>query len=475
MDHPFRLKTYIWPLIGCLTRLRRPWLVSRALLAVTKKLEFSSTRSPHPQPYRRILVLSSNKAGVLQDIEETFANAHDYELAIWPSYALRAIARAMLAPGLSHDRYITNDPAIEATKSNYRRFLKEVWRHFTTGHPVDAVIGVNFGYYVQREFAAALEESGTPFIVLQKENLNGITPRRADFWRVVYEKGRGKFAGRKILVYNDIERELQISSGIIEPNNVIVTGMPRLDRVHQWRRANAGSEIQRRQVLFFGFSRKDKVPGRSIKKLKAKGLLSTAAELEEASQQWSELGWDELCTGACQGIAEFARSRPDVQVIVKTKGQTIQIEETTELLKNGGELPSNIQVVKGGDPFELIAQSSVVVGFNTTGLIEAVAAGKPTVVPWFGEVHNETLRDIILDLADAVDYAHSPAELVERISICIETGITVPAELPESSVKMLRRLVGNDDGAASARVLRAVDAEIGRIKQPLRDNPRDTA
>src|SRR4051794_12508635 len=112
MDHPFRLKTYIWPLIGCLTRLRRPWLVSRALLAVTKKLEFSSTRSPHPQPYRRILVLSSNKAGVLQDIEETFANAHDYELAIWPSYALRAIARAMLAPGLSHDRYITNDPAI---------------------------------------------------------------------------------------------------------------------------------------------------------------------------------------------------------------------------------------------------------------------------------------------------------------------------------------------------------------------------
>jgi hypothetical protein len=470
MTQLLRVKTFMWPLIGHLSRLRMPWLVSRALLALTHKLTLPSAGPPAASkpPRRRILILSIDKAGVRQDIEEAFANTEDYELVVWPSYALRSIARALLAPGLSHDRYVTNDPAVEASKLSYRQFLREVWKRLTTSYPIDAVVGVNFGYYVQREFAAALEESGTPFIVLQKENLNGMTARRADFWRIVYEKGRGKFTGRKILVYNDTERELQISSGIVDAGNVIVTGMPRLDRIHRWRRDHAGSEIKRAQVLFFGFGRKDKVPGRNLKKLKAKGLLTTAAELEEAGEQWSELSWDQLCAGACRGIAAFASSRPDVQVIVKTKGQTTQAQETTELLRGGEDLPANIQVIRGGDPFELITESSVVVGFNTTGLIEAVAAGKPVVVPWFGEVHDETMRDLILDLADAVDYAHSPGELVERIVAQLAPGATVPAELQASSTKMLRRLVGNDDGGAGARVLQAVRGEIGPPPAALR-------
>lgn len=463
LNQPIRVKTFMWPLIGLLSRHHLAWLVSRALLSLSKKLELPSAGAAAiKQPSRRALVLNIEKAGVRQDIEETFAKSDDYELIVWPSYALRAIAAVMLARGLSHDRYVTSDPAVEASKSSYRKFLRQVWERFTASLRIDAVIGVNFGYYTQREFATALEESGTPFVILQKENLNGMTPRRAEFWRVVYEKGRGKFTGRKILVYNDTERDLQISSGIVEPENVIVTGMPRLDRIHKWRRENAGMEIRSPQVLFFGFSRKDKVPGRSIEKWKARGLLSTTADLEEMGEQWSERSWDQLCTGTCQGIADFARSRPDVQVVVKTKAHTTQTEETIELLKDGGDLPSNIKLIRGGDPFELVTGSSVVVGFNTTGLIEAVAAGKPVVVPWFGEVNNEAMRDIVLDLADAVDYARSPEELVRRISAQLETGATVPRELPESSAKMLRRLVGNDDGAASTRVLQALHSEISQ-------------
>ena len=71
------------------------------------------------------------------------------------------------------------------------------------------------------------------------------------------------------------------------------------------------------------------------------------------------------------------------------------------------------------------------------------------------------MRDIILDLGDAVDYACSPEELTERISARLEGGATVPFDLSASSAKMLRRLVGNDDGAASFRVLQAVRNEIG--------------
>ena len=462
MTSPFRVKTFMWPAIGYFSRLRLAGPVSRLLLALTKKLELpaNKARNRSNRTPQRVLVLSIDKAGVREDIREIFAGVENFEIVVWPSYALRAIAAVLLAPGLSHDRYVTTDSAIEATKFRYRQFLRQVWQRLTARYPIDAVIGVNFGYYVQREFATALQDSGTPFIVLQKENLNGMTPRRADFWRLVYEKGRGKFTGRKILVYNDIERELQISSGIVKPDDVVVTGMPRLDRIHRWRRDNAGSKSERPQVLFFGFSRKDKVPARSMKKLKAEGLLATAAALEQATEQWENLNWDQLCTGTCRGIAGFARCHPEVQVVVKTKAQTRQTEETVELLKGGGELPPNIQVIRGGDPFELITRSSVVVGFNTTGLVEAIAAGKPAIVPWFGEVHNETMRDIILDLGDAVDYAHSPEDLAKKITACLMAGGSVPLALPDSSTRTLRRLVGNDDGAAAARVLQVLLAEI---------------
>jgi hypothetical protein len=460
MMQVLRLKTYMWPLIAYLTQKDRPQLVAHALSAITSKLELPSQKNSGRTATRRILVLNIDKAGVREDIEQIFEGAHGYELVTWPGYALRAIAGVLLAPGLSHDCYVSGDPIVEKSKLRYRTFLLAVWRHLTARYGIDAVIGVNFGYCVQREFAAALQENGTPFVIVQKENLNGITPRRADFWRTVYEKGRGKFGGRKILVYNQTERDLQISSGVVEPAQVIVTGMPRLDRIHQWRRAHAGKEAERPQVLFFGFSRKDKVPGRNIRELKTKGFANAAATVAEAGDQWAELSWNELCAGTCQGIVAFARRHPDVRVVVKTKKQTTQADEMMELLRGeGDDLPANMAIVRGGDPFELLTQSKVVVGFNTTGLIEALAAGKPVIVPWFGEVHNETLRDIILDVGDAADYAHTPAELTEMIAACLAAE-GAPSSLSENSKKILERLVGNSDGAASTRALQAIEAEL---------------
>lgn len=441
-----------------LARWRLARLTAYLLLLTTNRHQVLKAA---PADAKRALILNPGKDGVLQDVETCFDGAQPFELIGWPNYALDQIAAAILAPGLSHNRYVTDDPNVDASKQNYRRFLRNVWKHYSARLPVNVVMSVNFGYYLQREFAAALEESGTPFIVLHKENFNGITPRRADFWRVVYQKGRGKFTGRKILVYNEIERTLQISSGIVEPENVVVTGMPRLDRIHQWRREHAGQDIKRRQVLFFGFSRKEKVPVIVGKKRHTlQWAPGTATVLDDIEELWSELSWDQLSAGTCEAIATFARQRPDVQVIVKTKAQSIQMTDTMALLTAGGELPPNVRMISGGDPFQLLTESSVVVGFNTTGLVEAVAAGTPVVVPWFAEACEEAMSDIIVDLGDAVDYAHSPQEMVKLISAHIERGVKVPAELSAQCSEMLRRLVGNDDGAASRRVLEAVNREI---------------
>ena len=121
-----------------------------------------------------------------------------------------------------------------------------MWRYYRPLHAVDAVISPNFGYHLQRELAAALERRGIPFIVMQKENLNAATEERRRVWHAIYKEGRGKFGGRKILVYNEMERDLEVASGVVDPERVEIVGMPRLDRFHRWRREQANAQTKGR-------------------------------------------------------------------------------------------------------------------------------------------------------------------------------------------------------------------------------------
>lgn len=403
------------------------------------------------------LVLSINKSGFLEDVEEGFLEADDFDLIFWPPLALRAFATALLSPSLHNNRYVTDDPTIEASKARYRNFLIQTWKHFCMIRPTHAVISANFHYFVQREFAAALEEVGTPFIVLHKENLK--SPGRVEFWRFMYKR-RGTFAGRKILAYNEIERELQISTGVIDPQKVVVTGMPRMDRVHRWRRKHAGNAngSDRPQLLFFAFDKKDKLPAGQHRL--AEG---TIGNMPEVSDQWGDLTWNGFCEETHRAIFEFACRRPDVQVIVKIKGIERQRTEVVEMLKSDGELPSNLAIVIGGDPFQLLTETHVVVGFNTTGLLEAIAAGKPVIVPRYGEALDYKARDFAIDLGDAVDYAHSPDEIIDLACRYVDGGTTVPSELSSSAMRALRQWTGNDDGAAGRRVLAAIRAELSTV------------
>ena len=164
---------------------------------------------------------------------------------------------------LSHDTYLTNDPAVETAKTKYRRFLYALWRYYRFLRPVDAVVSPNFGYSLQRELAAALEMHGTPFVVMQKENLNAATEERQRVWHSVYKEGRGKFGGRKILVYNEMERDLEVASGVIESgarrncrHAAARPLSPLAARARRDPQTNAGAA----KVLFFFFSRSDKLP-----------------------------------------------------------------------------------------------------------------------------------------------------------------------------------------------------------------------
>jgi hypothetical protein len=452
-ERVYKLKTSLWPLLGFLARHNKSWLASRVLLLVTETPARDEPK--HQRKRRRALILNMAKSGVGEDIESVFLDAGDYELIVWPSYVLRAIAKALLAPGLDHNNYLSSDPAVERSKARYREFLRATWEHYRAAKPVDVVVAGNYAYVQQREFGAALEEADTPFIALHKENVR--PPRRVKhYWHHLYKERRGPFAGRRIIVYNEIERELQIASGVFDPDRIIVAGMPRLDRIHQWRRENAGevSQGKRAQVLFFSFTPQSRLtaPGRKRSGTTPKGRY-------EVEGEWGNMTWEGVWSETHAALIRVARAHPELHVVMKIKGRLDKDEDLRRLLDGAGSLPANLEIISGGDPFHLIAASGVVVGFNTTGLLEAIAAGKPVIVPRFLEAAEPERQDLIIDLGEAVRYASSADDLM-RLIVSEAARRQVLTKLPEPAAKMLRYWVGNDDGAAGRRTLEAIERAL---------------
>ena len=421
---------------------RLPWLAAYVLTTVHKRLLPRATVQSGRNS-RRILILNSGKDEFFRDLEETFRDDTTFDLYTWPNYVVPLLAGVFLGRSLKHNTYLTNDPAIEAAKIKYRKFHHALWRYHQLLRPVDAVISPNFGYLYQREMAAALERRGTPFIVMQKENLNAATEERRRVWHALYKEGRGKFGGRRILVYNEMERDLEVASGVVDPERVEIVGMPRLDRFHRWRRerANANSDGDAHKVLFFFFARSDKLP-------KESGLGKD---------------WGEFCADTHRAMIELARSRPDLEIVAKTKGIARQNQELLQALKSGGKKPpSNFRTVSGGDAFQLITASRVVVGFNTTALIEALALGKPVIVPRYGEARDPDLQKFIIDLGDAVEYADSPRELKEMVAFSANQPAVAALDLKTNARKILKYWLGNDDGEAGRRAYHAIWQEVMR-------------
>ena len=441
-----RLKFVFYPTLNLLARLRQPHLAARLsrLGRAAGPRPCSIEAWGHPQAIAFWCSTSTSPASPA--ISRKASADPTFEVVCWPNYALKAIASGILAPQLNNRRYASNDPAIEASKLKYRKFLLAMWTRFCGIKPVDAVVTANFGYYAQREFGAA-KEAGTPLVVLHKENVKN--PERVEqYWRAIY-RTRGAFEGSKVLVYNDTEKELQAETGVAPHDQIVVTGMPRLDRIHRWRRDHATEQAHGvPQVLFFSFWRKEKLTD-------MERVTDARVRIDVSDGEWANLSWTELCEGTHKAIVDLARRNPQARVVVKTKAQSRRVDDSLNLLRQfSGELPPNLSVVSGGDPFPLIVASSVVIGFNTTALLEALAAGKPVIVPQFGEADDPRMRPLVIDVGDAVERAHSPEEIVERAGAHLKTTTPTSSALRPAAATALTHWVGNTTGMRAAACAR---------------------
>lgn len=454
---PFLKYLYADVLTRAFTFCSRHRLVRPAVLLFplyVRKIQGSKTNR------RAIRILLIPKEGLNEDVLSSLGSDPRFHVYAVYRKVLKALAAGILHYSIDDNNYGRNEDEAERSKLAYRTYLGSLWDRVLRIIRFDAVLTGNFAYYAERELAAALEERGTPFIALHKENVK--TPGRVAFFSHVYRERRGPFLGRKIFVYNDIERQLQVSTGVVDEDRVVITGMPRMDRAHRFRLSGQANACDSRmpQVLFFSFRHRTGLP-----QLARKERTGSRSGQETIGGGIDELNWNGLFQRYHEAILRLARENPRIRVVVKAKGAARESKALADILGARSLLPSNLEVRVGGDPLQLIAQSRVVCGFNTTALLESMAMGKRVVVPLFDEARDERNRPYLIDLEDAVDVARSPDEMIRLVREYAVSAKSFEPELDSCRIRMLDKWVGNVDGRSGERVREEL---LSTLSRPVR-------
>ncbi|MDP6344859.1 MAG: hypothetical protein QF491_15075, partial [Alphaproteobacteria bacterium] len=325
-----------------------------------------------------------------------------------------------------------------------------VWRRINADMGLDIVLTGNFSYFAEQELAAAAEADGTAFVALHKENLK--TPGLEPMYEDIYRDRKMPFQGSLIATYNEIERGIQARAGTFPADRIKVAGMPRLDQLHHWRERHAGRDVSidsRPTVLFMSYNEKTGCPFIGRK---------TAAGQETLADELDAVRWNDLVVQGHRAIAELARRNPDLRVVIKTKDHGWALGALRRGLGESFQPPTNLEIVSGGDPFELIVAADVLAGFNSTSLFEALAANVPIVSLDFAEAADPRFSPYVVDLGEAADRASSPEEFIELLAARARqrSARARRGELGEAQKNMLAHWVGNPDGRSGERVIALV-------------------
>jgi hypothetical protein len=424
---------------------------SYGLLYVTAKLNLPKLcglilmtciqRRPIGKPARRdaFRMLVLNKAVFIEDVVAIAGQIEHAELLLLGRTQLHFIAKGFFKKEVNDNNY--HDLTTPEQITRYRDFLGSMWRVLDAKLKVKCALSGNFSYFEERELAFALEAEGIPFVVVHKECLK--TPGRIDEYEHLYRTNKGPFWGSRILVYNEMEKDLIVRTGVTQADKVKVVGMPRLDWMHQSRLA-APAAAARKTVVLVSFHK-------DLNSLPPADDDSDASD--EVAVKATPPNLENIWDSVHAAMFELARNHPEVDVAIKTKGNSRDHQWLAELKKRHGfdDDIANLKVVHGGEFRDHVLGATVICGLHSTGLLEALAANKPVIIPVFEESADSGNQHHFIDFGESVIYAKSKQEFLARIEHELQQGATLDRPLPEATRALLDHWLGNSDGAASAR------------------------
>jgi hypothetical protein len=259
-------------------------------------------------------------------------------------------------------------------------------------------------YYARNiDWEIACEEIGIPFLCLHREGVGVDANLRKKNMAPLVCNYR-KFYGSKLLVGNNAFKDILVSNNYIDSEKISVVGVPRAD-------------------LFVNYEKKPKKnKGKIVLFSFPHTALLTAMAKKEKKKFFCEkkkMGFYDLFYDVHTMLSLFAIENPDIDVIIKPKWYSgdwkVHIDKSIDAALNikgkNSRIP-NLRVIDDISAKKLIIDSSLVIAFNSSVILESVIAKIPVVIPSYLEASSKHSDSVAwISYLDRLNFAKSSSEL----------------------------------------------------------------
>ena len=287
---------------------------------------------------------------------------------------------------------------IRRLEKKYKNFLVTFIKKFKKNYFFNAFIGFNYNYYAEKDLHKTCNELKIPFLLLYKESV--MTELQKEFRIYSRKRLTEKFEGYKIAVYSNIGKDILIKSGISTKDKIEIVGCSRLSLSFSYRKV-----IPKKQILYYAIESYRGLP----KSMEQPGLKNITP-----FDKYKKYNWKKLHTKTLKILKKFAINNPDVSIIIKIKtGDKINSTQ----YKN---LPKNIKLYKFGVGHKFLENSKIVIGWNTTSVLEGIAANRFMLLPYFFK-KNKISKKIQLNLKlKKENYGYSENDFYKKLNFFVQ-------------------------------------------------------
>lgn len=335
---------------------------------------------------------------------------------------------------------------IRNNQVKYRKFLKNFLPGLYEKIGVDVVIGAAIHYRQDYDWGAVSDEIGIPFLVLHREG-NVASQSAIEFTRDKLRKFR-KFHGTRLLLHNELQREICTEEGYVSVDRSDVVGVLRMDEllINGDVKADRGQDKKRITLFDFG-------PGTGV-------MTSFPAHWPHKPKEFLY----NMCLKTHVSIFRFAESHPEVEIVIKPKWGGNWINHLNSLYESENinlKDADNILIEPETDVHELLRRTDVVVAFGSTTLMEAAILNLPVIMPYFDEAAMEEWQDSILynkELA-CFDLAKSPEHLCQLMEYRLSNR-EIDNDMHAFREKTFARYISPLEGNSTERVCAIIKQSI---------------
>ena len=374
---------------------------------------------------KKILVLYRSFG--TEDIEQLKKNKkNDFNFFYFPRNNFKIIFNHFfkgINNDLNDDKYFSDDVSINKAKKKYRNFLVKTLKIFNDKYNFIGVLSFNFRYKAEKELHSACNILKIKLIVCHKESLHYSDNSPLTELFIKINSLNDGFKGDYMAVYTKKFKEVLIKASVIDSKKIFVVGMPRADYYYE----NIKPEKKHVLLLMPSWT-----PQKSL-------LQHFSFDLKKYSQNVTNV------------ILDFALKNPKEYVIIKMKTLGELDKKLISLITKKNI--KNIFIKRGGSANNLIKDAKVVVGFQSTGLLEALILRKPIIIPYIGFELNEVFEKCTLNLNEVTYYAKDNDSMTKHLEDICNNKIHFPIKDKSKVDSIIDHYIGNHDGKSSDRLL----------------------